>query len=287
MSHIAYVNGRYVSHRDGAVHIEDRGFQFADGVYEVIAVRHGRLVDAEGHMKRLDRSLSEVRIAWPVARRALGFILAEVIRRNRVGHGMVYLQITRGVAPRNFPFPKNTPGSLVVTARVMPAFDLAASLSGVDVVSMPDMRWKRPDIKSISLLPNVLSKQRAVDAGAFEGWMLDAKGQVTEGTSSNAWIVTKKGELVTRPTDDNAILSGITRRAIITVAKEEGLTLIERPFSLKEALGAREAFLTSTTSFIKPVIRIDGKPVGAGKVGKVSRRLLALYGAYKDRPCVN
>ena len=226
MSHVAYVNGLYVPHRDGAVHIEDRGFQFADGVYEVIAVRHGRLVDAEGHMKRLDRSLSEVRIAWPVARRALGFILAEVVRRNRVRHGMVYLQITRGVAPRNFPFPKNTPGSLVVTSRAMPPFDLAANLRGVEVVTMPDIRWKRPDIKSISLLPNVLGKQRAMESGAFEGWMLDAKGQVTEGTSSNAWIVTGKGELVTRPTADNAILSGITRQAIITVAKEEGLTLV-------------------------------------------------------------
>lgn len=284
MSHIAYVNGRYVPHRDGAVHIEDRGFQFADGVYEVIAVHRGRLVDMGGHMERLERSLAEVRIAWPVARNALGFILAEVIRRNRVKSGMVYLQMTRGVAPRNFPFPKDTDGSLIVTSRSTPAFNLTANLKGVDVVSMPDIRWKRPDIKSISLLPNVLSKQRAVEAGAFEGWMLDAKGRVTEGTSSNAWIVTKMGELVTRPTADNGILSGITRKSIMKVAKEEGLRLIERAFTLEEAIGAQEAFLTSTTSFVKPVVRIDGKPIGNGKVGKVAERLLTLYGEYMDRP---
>jgi len=284
MSHIAYVNGRYVPHRDGTVHIEDRGFQFADGVYEVIAVHRGRLVDMDGHMERLDRSLSEVRIAWPVARNALRFILAEVIRRNRVKNGMVYLQMTRGAAPRNFPFPKDIEGSLIVTSRSTPAFNLAANLKGVDVVSMPDIRWKRPDIKSVSLLPNVLSKQRAVEAGAFEGWMLDADGRVTEGTSSNAWIVTRKGELVTRPTADNGILSGITRKSVMKVAKEEGLKLLERAFTLKEALGAREAFLTSTTSFVKPVVRIDGKPVGTGKVGKVAERLLTLYGEYMDRP---
>jgi D-alanine transaminase len=283
MPHVTYVNGSYVRHADAAVHVEDRGYQFADGVYEVIAIRHGRLVDGEGHFTRLNRSLGELSIAWPMSRKALQMVIAEVVRRNRVRHGMVYLQITRGVAPRNHAFPKNAQSALVITARSTPAFDLAANLKGVDVVTMPDIRWKRCDIKSVSLLPNILGKQQALEKGAYEGWMIDEKGRVTEGTSSNAWIVTAKGELITRQTGDDAILDGITRRSVLAVARAAKLKLVERPFTVKEALAASEAFLTSTTSFVKPVVRIDGKKVGAGKVGPIAERLLALYGAHMDK----
>jgi D-alanine transaminase len=282
MPHVTYVNGAYVPHGDAAVHVEDRGYQFADGVYEVIAVRHGRLVDEKGHWERLDRSLGELRIAWPMTRQALGMVTAEVVRRNRVKHGMVYLQITRGVAPRNHAFPKSADSALVITARSTPPLDRNATPVGVDVITLPDIRWKRCDIKSVALLPNILGKQEALEKGAYEGWMIGPDGSVTEGTSSNAWIVTAKGELVTRQTGDNVILAGITRKAVLAVARLERLRLVERPFTVKEALAGREAFLTSTTSFVKPIVRIDGKKVGDGKVGPISMRLFKLYGDYMD-----
>ena len=283
MPHVTYVNGAYVPHADAAVHVEDRGYQFADGVYEVIAIRHARLVDEAGHWQRLDRSLRELRIAWPMSRLALAMVTAEVVRRNRVRHGVVYLQITRGVAPRNHAFPKSVDSSLVVTARSTPPLDREAAPQGVDVVTLPDIRWKRCDIKSVSLLPNILGKQQALEKGAYEGWMIGPDGAVTEGTSSNAWIVTAKGELITRQTDDSVILAGITRKTVMAVARSERLKLVERPFTVKEALAGREAFLTSTTSFVKPIVRIDGKKVGDGRVGPVSLNLFKLYGEYMDR----
>lgn len=277
MSRIAYVDGRYVPHTAARVHIEDRGYQFADGVYEVIAVERGRLVDETEHLDRLDRSLAMVRMAWPLARSALRVVLREVVRRNRIDdRGLAYLQVTRGVAPRNHAFPPNARSVLVVTARALPPIDPEAHRHGVAVITIPDLRWKRTDIKSTSLLPNVLGKQLAVEAGAYEAWLTDESGFVTEGTSSNAWIVTKNREVVTRHADQ-AILNGITRQAVLAIVRDQGLDWVERPFTVGEAKGAAEAFLTSTSSLIKPVVRIDETEIGGGAPGPFTLRLLELY----------
>ena len=276
MSRIAYVNGRYVPHRQARVHIEDRGYQFADGVYEVFAVHRGRLIGEKGHMARLDHSLGALRIAWPMSPCALAVVVREVARRNRVENGLVYLQITRGVARRDHAFPKNVDSALVVTARSSPPLDKRALRQGAGVITIADIRWKRRDIKSTSLLPNVLGKQQAREAGAYEAWMVDDDGMVTEGTSSNAWIVTKKSELVTRNAG-YSILNGITRLAVLEAAAEAGVGFKERPFSVAEAKQAREAFVTSSTSHVKAVTSIDGRSVGNGHVGELTSRILDLY----------
>ena len=277
MGRIAYVNGRYVPHLDAAVHIEDRGYQFADGVYEVIAVYRGKVVDEKGHVDRLDRSLSELQMNWPVKRRVFGTLIREMIRRNRISDGIVYIQVTRGVAPRDHAFPENTESALVMTAR---SKDIGTLKGGepVRVLTQPDIRWGRPDIKSVALLPNCLAKQRAKEAGCFEAWQVDAEGLVTEGTLSNAWIVTAEGELVTRNADENAILNGVTRLAVLDLASEAGLRFVERPFTVEEAKKAKEAFLTSTTSFVKPVVGIDDFVIGTGEIGPVTRKLSSLIG---------
>jgi D-alanine transaminase len=283
MSRIAYVNGRYLPHRRARVHIEDRGYQFADGVYEVFAVHRGRLIGEKGHMARLDHSLGALRIAWPMSQRALAVVVREVARRNRVEHGLVYLQITRGVARRDHAFPNNVASSLVVTARSSPTLDKRALRQGVGVITIPDIRWKRRDIKSTSLLPNVLGKQQAREAGAYEAWLVDDDGLVTEGTSSNAWIVTKKGELVTRNAG-HSILNGITRLAVLEAAAEAGVSFEERPFSVVEAKRAKEAFVTSSTSHVKAVTSIDSRPVGNGHVGELTSRILDLYVDFIEGP---
>jgi D-alanine transaminase len=276
MSRIAYVNGRYLPHRLARVHIEDRGFQFADAVYEVIAIAGGRFVDEARHLARLARSLGEVGIAAPMSEGALKLVLRETVRRNGVADGIVYLQVTRGSAPRDFAFPKAVRPSLIVTARRQRVADPARTAKGIAVITLPDLRWKRPDIKSVALLPNVLTKQRAVEAGAGEAWQVDAAGMVTEGTSSNAWIVTAAGELVTRQAD-HSILNGVTRLGLFAILAAEGLRLAERPFSVAEALAAREAFITSSTNGVLPVIAIDGSPVGEGRPGALSLKLAAAY----------
>lgn len=276
MSRIAYVNGCYIPQRDPAINVEDRGYQFADGVYEVIAAVDGRLIDGERHFTRLERSLSELRMTPPCARRVLHLIAREVLRRNNVRDGIVYVQVTRGVAPRNHAFPAPCEPSLVMTAsrKRRPAAGLVEQ--GVAVITVEDTRWHRTDIKSVSLLPNVLSKQLAMEMGAFEAWMVDADGFVTEGTSTNAWIVTRDGEVLTRALD-HSILAGITRLAVLDTARDKGIPVVERPFSVAEALSAAEAFITSTTSFVLPVTRIDGKEIGDGRPGPVTRALLASY----------
>jgi D-alanine transaminase len=279
MSRIAYVNGRYVPHRDARVHVEDRGFQFADAVYEVVAVKDGVFVDAALHVARLHRSLAELRIAPPMSDAALAAVLREVVRRNGVGEGIVYLQVSRGVAPRDFAFPRDARPSLVVTARRKGLSDPRLLADGVGVTAIADIRWARPDIKSVSLLPNVLGKQQAKDRGAFEAWQLGADGCVTEGTSSNAWIVTAAGDIVTHPAD-RSILNGVTRQGVLDLVARQGLRLSERRFSLAEAKAAPEAFLTSASNFIIPVVRIDGAAVGDGRPGPVTRRLIAAYAAY-------
>jgi D-alanine transaminase len=280
MSRIAYVDGRYVPHRCASVSVEDRGYQFADGVYELVAVIGGRLIDEEQHLDRLQRSLSELRIGWPIGRAPLRLVMREMIRRNRIqGSGALYVQITRGVAPRNHAFPAQADPVLVMTARTLPPFDFGAARRGVKVISAPDERWRRPDIKSISLLPNVLAKQRAIENGAFETWLLDGAGMVTEGTASNAWIVSDTGAVVTHAAD-RSILAGVTRAAVLRLAAGHGLHLAERPFSLAEAKRAREAFLTSTTSWVKAVVSIDDTRIGDGTAGPLTMRLLDWYGAY-------
>lgn len=279
MPRIAYVNGRYVPHSGAAVHIEDRGYQFADGVYEVVTIHGGNLVDEIGHVDRLDRSLRELSMAWPVGRRSLSLIMRELIRRNAVRNGMLYLQVSRGVAPRDFAFPAATSTTLVMTVRRANLSSNPAIEQGVRVITIPDIRWKRRDIKSISLLPQVLGKQKAREVGAFEAWQFDEDGNITEGCSSNAWIVTQDGELVTRQ-PNHLILKGITRGTIMALAQREGLSFEERPFSVDEAYSAREAFLTSATTYALPIAQIDDKTIGEGRPGPLTMKLRELYWRY-------
>lgn len=279
MARYAYVNGRYVPHGEAAVHIEDRGYQFADGVYEVVPVIHGKMIDEGPHLDRLDYSLRELRIAWPVGRAALKLILRELLHRNELQDGLLYLQITRGVAPRDHKFPKSAKPALVVTTKRLKPTAPALVENGVPVISVPDIRWERCDIKSISLLPNILAKQEAVEAGAFEAWQIDDEGFVTEGTSTNAWIVTKDDVIVTRLANHD-ILNGITRQAVLRLTNGAGVTFEERAFTLVEAKAAREAFLTSSSGHVLPITRIDGQPVGDGKPGPVTKRLREAYMDY-------
>lgn len=276
MARYAYVNGRYVDHREASVHIEDRGYQLADGVYEVVGVRDGRLIDEGPHIDRLDRSLRELRIDWPVARAALAFVMRELMRRNRLRDGLIYMQVTRGVARRDHAFPTvPVKPALVLTTKNSKRAD-ADPGPGIAVKSQPDIRWERCDIKTVALLPNVLAKQAARESGAYEAWLIDADGCVTEGASTNAWIVTQDGELVTRQAD-NGILAGITRHTLKSLCNALQLKFVERPFSLAEAKKAKEAFITSATSFVMPVVKIDGETVGDGKVGLTARRLREEY----------
>ncbi len=276
MARQAYVNGRYVPQGEASVHIEDRGYQFADGVYEVVPVVQGTLVDEDPHLDRLERSLEELRIAMPMSRAALKLVSHELMRRNGLSNGFLYMQVTRGVAPRDHKFPKAAAPALVMTTRQTKPHSAKQLAEGVAVITLPDIRWKRCDIKSVSLLPNVLGKQAAVEAGAFEAWMVGEDGRVTEGTSTNAWIVTGDNKLVTREAS-NAILNGITRLALLRLAESEGVELEERAFTVEEALQAREAFITSSTNFVMPVTRIDDQPVGNGHPGILTLRLREVY----------
>jgi D-alanine transaminase len=278
MGRIAYVNGRYVGHGDAVVHVEDRGFQFADGVYEFFAVFDGKLADSEGHLARLWRSLSEIRIRPPMSEAALLVVLHETVRRNRVRDGSAYVQITRGTASRDHAFPHpDTPPSLVVTAKSVDyAREQAKAAKGIGVVTQPDNRWGRCDIKTVGLLPNALAKQAAREAGAYEAWFVDELGFVTEGASTNAWIVDADGALRTRDTNAN-ILRGITRKTLLDLAAEAGVTVTQRPFTVEEAKHAREAFITAASTLVMPVTAIDGEQVGDGKPGPVGMKLRALY----------
>jgi D-alanine transaminase len=281
MARIAYVNGRYRPLGSAAIAPEDRGYQFADGVYEVIKVLGGRFCDLERHLARLQRSLAALEIAPPMPERALVSVLAETLRRNHLSDALVYLQITRGAAPRSHVFPRRARASLVVTAR-RPAFPGAREREeGVGVISLPDLRWGRCDIKSISLLPNVLARQSAAQAGCREAWLIDRDGKVTEGSASNAYIVDGSGRLITHPLCER-ILGGVTRSVLLELARGEGIEVVEAPFSLDEAYQAREAALSSTSSWLLPVTAIDGRPVSNGMPGHVVRRLMARYAAYLE-----
>lgn len=278
MSRFAYVNGQFVRHGEAAVHIEDRGYQLADGVYEVWSVFDGKLADAEGHFTRLWRSLDELRIAHPMSEAALTIVLREAVRRNKVREGLCYIQVTRGVARRDHAFPNPAvPPSIVITAKSLDRVATNAKAEkGASVISVPENRWGRCDIKSIGLLPNALAKQAARERGAIEAWFVDDMGLVTEGASSNAWIIDAEGVLRTRDTNAN-ILRGITRSTLLDVIRESGLPISEKPFTIAEAQAAKEAFITGAGSLVTPIIEVDGVKLGDGKAGPVAVGLRRSY----------
>jgi D-alanine transaminase len=275
---VAYVNGRFTPHAEAAVHIEDRGYQLADAVYEVWALFDGKLADAEGHFARLERSLGELRIPIPMSRKALTVVLKEAVRRNRVREGLLYLQVGRGVAKRDhaFPGPDTQPSIVITVSAVDRAAAEARAMAGVGVITTPENRWGRCDIKTVGLLPNALAKQAARERGAVEAWFVDELGFVTEGASSNAWIVEAEGTLRTRDTNAN-ILRGVTRLTLLDVIRSSGMKVDERPFTPDEAKAAKEAFITGAGSLVLPVVRVDGDPVGGGAVGPVAKELRRLY----------
>ena len=275
---IAYVDGRYLPHAQAGVHIEDRGLQFADAVYEVCSVNDGLLLDEEGHLERLERSLRELSIPMPMGRGPLMAVMREVMRRNHLRDGLIYLQVTRGAYRRDHAIPQEVRPSLIITARSLdPATYDKRRAEGISVVTQNDIRWGRCDIKTTGLLPNVLAKTEARKAGAYEAWFIDPQGFVTEGSSTNAWIVTKSDVLITRDLKAN-ILAGVTRKGVLAALARHGVnTIEERAFTLKEAADAGEAFITSASGGVIPVVMIDGKPVGSGKPGPNAARLHALY----------
>ncbi|GAB5389373.1 MAG: D-amino-acid transaminase [Alphaproteobacteria bacterium] len=276
MPRIAYINGQYLPHHQARTHIEDRGFQFADGVYEVIAVRRGALLDERGHLDRLWRSLAELQITPPMGRRSFRLVMREMIRRNRGVEGGLYIQVTRGVAARDFTFPADVKPTLVMTLRRMD-FDLTRQMqTGIKVVTVPDLRWPRRDIKTIALLPQVLAKQVAALEGGAEAWMVDEDGYITEGGSSNAWILTADNVLVTRQAD-NSILKGVTRTALLALLSEEGVRIEHRAFTPEEAVSAKEAFTSGATTFCLPVVAIDEHQIGDGTPGPFVTRLRERY----------
>jgi D-alanine transaminase len=274
MSRTVYVNGQFLPEEQGQISIFDRGFLFADGVYEVTAVIHGRLIDYEPHIERLERSLSEIRMAWPCSKTELRAVHEELIRRNALDQGWVYMQVTRGAADRDFKFPKSSISTLIAFTQTKNLIDNPDATTGVRVVTVPDLRWTRRDIKSVMLLAPVLGKQQAYEHGGFEGWMVE-DGFVTEGTSSTAYIV-RDGTIITRPLS-TSILAGVTRRSLFRMASERQVVIEERPFTPAEAYAADEAFLTSATNFVLPIIEIDGHRIGGGQPGPVVRKLRSIY----------
>lgn len=283
MARVVYVNGTYEAYGNAFVHVEDRGFQFADGVYEVCEIREEQLIDERRHIDRLYRSMGELGINPPMSRLALGIVMRETLRRNRVRDGHLYLQITRGASRRDFAFPPaDTRPTVVCYARCK---SLAAreqkAAQGVGVITTPDIRWGRPDIKSVALLPNALARQKAEEAGANEAWLVDANGLVTEGAACNAWIVTVDNEIMTRPAE-NGILRGITRTVLVEGLRAEGLKFMEQPFTVAQAQAATEAFNSSAVGLIMPVISIDGHPVGTGRPGPVVKRLRQLFHGWTE-----
>ena len=277
MSRIAYVNGRYLPQRDASVNIEDRGYQFGDGIYEVVHLYQGRFIDEDLHLARLERSLGEIELPMPMTRPALVHVLHEVARRNRVSDGLLYMQVTRGVARRDHAFPaKPVPPAVVVTIRRIPPYPENVANWQASAITQPDLRWARCDIKSVGLLPNVLARQEARKQGAIEAILIDASGMVTEGAATTFWIVDAEGVLRTRFLD-HAILPGCTRGALVALRQEAGVAITETAFSETEMRVAKEAFITSATSFVKPITKIDGRPVGTGEVGPITQILFDLF----------
>ena len=274
MSRITYVNGQFLPEGEAKISIFDRGFLFGDGVYEVTPVIKGKLVDYDAHFERLGRSLGELKMAWPCSKQDLRKMHEELVAKNKLTEGIIYMQVTRGVADRQFNFPKDIPSTLIAFTQVMTLVDNPNARTGIKVITTPDIRWGRRDIKTVMLLASVLGKQEAVDKGVTDAWMVE-DGMVTEGTSNNAFIV-KDNKVITRPIS-NSILSGCTRRALFRLAKEHGVAIEERLFSPQEAYEADEAFITSASQFVMPVTEIDGKRIGGGQPGPVSRKLRELF----------
>jgi D-alanine transaminase len=273
---IAYVNGSFVPLSEAKISVLDRGFLFADGIYEVAAVLDGKLVDSASHLARLERSVGEIGLGLPESIARIEELQKELVARNQLDNGMVYLQVTRGADKgRDFPFPKGVTPTLVMFVIAKDIVNAASAKTGIGVITVPDIRWERRDIKSVALLAQVLAKQAAAAAGAGEAWMIE-DGKVTEGGSSSAFILTQDDVIVTRP-NSNAILPGCTRKAVVALAEERQLRVEERAFTVEEALKAKEAFITSASSFVQPVVTIDGKPVGDGKVGPMATRLREIY----------
>ena len=278
MSRIAYVNGQYLPQREASVNIEDRGYQFGDGIYEVVHLYDGRFIDEDRHLGRLERSLKEIRLPMPMSRRALSHVLYEVARKNRVREGLLYMQVTRGVARRDHPFPATpVPPALVVTVKRIPHYPATIDNWSGAAITLPDLRWARRDIKSTNLLPNVLARQAAREQGAIEAVLYEPEtGLVTEGAATSFWIVDETGTIRTRPLSHD-ILPGCTRGALMAELKQAGIAFEERPFTREELKRAREAFITSATSFVKPIVKIDGAPVGDGQPGPITRKLFEIF----------
>jgi D-alanine transaminase len=275
---IAYVNGRYLPHGAAGVHIEDRALQLGDGIYEVAAIMGGKMIDLEEHLDRMERSLREIGMDMPMARASLKSVMHEMMTRNKVRDGLLYLQVSRGAVRRDHPIPDTVPRpTLIMTARAQdPALVKKKLTEGIGVITRPDQRWARRDIKTVQLLPNLLAKTEARKAGAYEAWLVDNDGFVTEGTSTTAWIVDEDGHVVTRQLS-NDILPGVTRRVIMEAAAEGQLAIVQRKFTVEEASRAREAFLSSASGAAVPVVKIDGKLIGDGTPGPLTRRIQALY----------
>lgn len=284
MTRVVYVNGMYRPYSDACVHVEDRGFQFADGVYEVCEVREEHLIDERRHIDRLHRSLNELQMNAPMTRRALGLVMREIVRRNKLVNGAVYVQVTRGAAKRDFKFPSGETAPTLVCYGINISRKAAEkrAANGISVVTMPDIRWKRVDIKTVALLPNALARQAALDAGAQEAWMVDADGFVTEGASCNAWIVSQNDELITRSADAG-ILRGITRTVVMELIRNEGLNFTKKSFTVEDAKSAKEAFNTSATGLVMPVVAIDGVKIGGGKPGPIAQKIRRLFHDFAEK----
>lgn len=275
MSRIVYLNGEYLPEDEAKISVFDRGFLFADGVYEVTSVLNGKLIDNAGHLARLHYSLHELEMAAPASDSDIENIQKKLIEKNHIEQGLVYLQVTRGAADRDFAYPIGVPSSLVMFTQSKNILENPLAQSGMSVISVPDMRWQRRDIKTVGLLAPCMAKMAAKHAGADDAWLVE-DGFVTEGSSNNAYIIDAKGTLVTRQLG-HEILAGITRKAVLKLADEQDIKIEERLFSMEEAYAAREAFITSATTFVMPVTQIDGKPVRDGKPGNLTLRLRELY----------
>lgn len=275
MSRIVYVNGEFLPEEEAKISVFDRGFLFADGIYEVSTVIKGKMIDNAAHMARLRRSMNELNMPSPASDEEITEIQAELLVQNNIENGLIYLQITRGAADRDFVFPKEPKPSLVMFTQVLDAVGNPKAERGISVITVDDVRWKRRDIKTVALLAQSMAKQAAVDAGADDAWMVE-DGFITEGTSNNAFIITKDDKIITRNLS-NDILHGITRQVVLELAAEKSLVVEERPFTLEEALDAKEAFVTSATAFVMPVVRINEQPLGNGGPGILSSQLRAMY----------
>lgn len=275
MSRIVYVNGEYLPEEAAKISVFDRGFLFADAVYEVTSVLDGRLVDNRGHLARLRRSLEALRIPMPLDEGEIEAVQRALIERNRLENGIVYMQVTRGAADRDFPYPREAKPSLVMFTQARPLIDVPAARDGIKIISVPDIRWARRDIKTVGLLAPVMAKQAALDAGVHDAWFVE-DGKVTEGSSNNAYIVNAAGRIVTRRLG-NEILHGVTRATVIELSRQAQVEVEERAFTLEEAYAAREAFVTSASIFVLPVVEIDGRRIADGEPGPITRRLRALY----------